>query len=405
MPTFTYKAQTEGGFPVSGTIEARSPSAAAIQLDSMGYLPISITEKKTFSFDDLIVRFERVRAEDLIFFTRQLLTVIKSGIPLLSGLKALEQQTENRKLKKVISIVCKDVDQGKSFSVALSRHPDVFPELYVNMIDAGEIGGTLDNVLERLILMLEFSRKTSSSLKAAMRYPLFVVIALCVAFGIVVTFVIPKFTVIFEQSTAKLPIPTRIMILLNFVVQNYWYYVLLGIVFLATAFYIYIRTESGRLNWHHLKLKIPILGQIFLKIYMSRFSSMLETLSRSGVAIDVALGVVSRTIGNEYIALKIREITEKVKEGRGITNALRESEVFPPLVIRMVFTGEEAGSLDDMLAEVTNYYEREIDYSVSRLSSYIEPILTVGLGLMVLFLALAIFMPWWDMIKVFRGGR
>ncbi|MBW1741403.1 MAG: type II secretion system F family protein [Deltaproteobacteria bacterium] len=405
MPTFTYKAQTEDGSPVSGTMEADSPPAVAAQLDSMGYFPISITEKKGFSFDDLVSRFERVKIEDLIFFTRQLLTITKSGIPLLSGLKALEQQTENKKLKHVISMIAKDVDQGKSFSSALAKYPDIFPELYVNMIEAGELGGTLDDILDRLIFTLEFNMKTSTNLKAAMRYPVFVVVSLCVAFGIVVTLVIPKFSVIFERSTMDLPAPTRIMLLLNFVVQTYWYYLLFGIGMVAIAFFIYIRQESGRLNWDHLKLRIPIVGPIFLKIYMSRFSSMLETLSRSGVSIDTALDVVSRTLGNAYLALKTREIAEKVRSGRGITDSLRESDIFPPLVVRMVFTGEESGSLDDMLREVTNYYEREIDYSVSRLSSYIEPVLTVGLGIMVLFMALAIFLPWWDMIKTFKVGR
>jgi len=386
-------------------MEADSPPAVAAQLDSMGYFPISITEKKGFSFDDLVSRFERVKIEDLIFFTRQLLTITKSGIPLLSGLKALEQQTENKKLKHVISMIAKDVDQGKSFSSALAKYPDIFPELYVNMIEAGELGGTLDDILDRLIFTLEFNMKTSTNLKAAMRYPVFVVVSLCVAFGIVVTLVIPKFSVIFERSTMDLPAPTRIMLLLNFVVQTYWYYLLFGIGMVAIAFFIYIRQESGRLNWDHLKLRIPIVGPIFLKIYMSRFSSMLETLSRSGVSIDTALDVVSRTLGNAYLALKTREIAEKVRSGRGITDSLRESDIFPPLVVRMVFTGEESGSLDDMLREVTNYYEREIDYSVSRLSSYIEPVLTVGLGIMVLFMALAIFLPWWDMIKTFKVGR
>lgn len=403
MPTFTYKAQTKDGYPVSGIMDANSPSAVATQLDSTGYLPISITEKKTFSFDDLSSKFERVRAEDLIFFTRQLLTIIKSGIPLLAGLKAIGQQTENKKLKNVISAIVTDVDQGNTLSGALSRHPKVFSELYINMIDAGEIGGTLNVTLERLISTLEFNRKTTANLKAAMRYPVFVVVALCVAFGVLVAFVIPQFAMIFERSTVELPMPTRIMILLNSVVQNYWYYLLFGTVFLAVAFFLYIRQESGRLNWDHLKLKTPVLGPIFLKIYMSRFCNMLETLSRSGITIVTALELVSRSVGNEYIALKIREIAEKVKSGRGITNPLKESEVFPPLVVQMIFTGEETGTLDDMLWEVSDYYEKEVDYSVSRVSSYIEPILTVGLGLMVLFLALAIFLPWWDMIKAFKS--
>jgi type II secretory pathway component PulF len=323
----------------------------------------------------------------------------------MSGLKALEQQTENKKLKNLISMVSEDVDRGKSFRDALSMHPQVFSELYVNMVGAGEIGGNLEEVLERLFFMLEFNRKTSANLKAALRYPVMILVSLCVAFVVIVTFVIPKFSVIFENSTVELPVPTRIMILLNFMVQNYWYYLLFGIGFLVIAFSMYIRREAGRVHWDRLKLKIPILGPVFLKICTSRFSKMLETLSRSGVSIITALEVVSRTVGNEYIAYKIRDIAEKIKGGSGISDSLRETGVFPPLVVQMVSTGEEAGALDDMLQEVTNYYETEIDYAVSRMSSLVEPILTVALGLMVLFMALAVFLPWWDMIRVFGGGK
>jgi len=403
MLTFTYKALTENGSSVKGTLEAESQPLAAMQLDAMGYVPISISEKKLSIFDDLGSRFEKVKAEDLIFFTRQLYTVNKAGISLLSGLKALEEQTENKKLKNILSMVAKDIDRGKSFSDSLSAHPEVFNELYVNMIEAGEIGGSLDEILERLIIMLEFSRKTSANLKAAIRYPVMVVVSLFVAFGVIITFVIPKFAVIFEASTVELPIPTRIMMLINFLVQNYWYYGLFIAGALVTAFFLYTRSESGKLQCDYLKLKIPILGNVFLKIYMSRFSSMLETLSRSGTSIVIALEVVSRTIGNAYIANKINGIAERVKTGKGITNSLKESKIFPPLVIQMVLTGEETGALDEMLAEITTFYEREIDYTVSRMSSYIEPILTVGLGIMVLFIALAIFLPWWDMMEAFKG--
>ncbi|MBA3017030.1 MAG: type II secretion system F family protein [Desulfobacteraceae bacterium] len=403
MPTYTYKALTADGSNVSGTVEADSQPLAAMQLDKMEYIPISISEKKGMFLDELALKLERVKIDDLIFFTRQLYTVIKAGIPLLAGIKALEQQTENKKLKKVLGIVAKDVDRGKSFSESLSVHPDVFSELFVNMIEAGEVGGSLEEILERLILMLEFTRKTNSNLKAAVRYPIMVVCSLFAAFGVIITFVIPKFAVIFEASTVELPIPTKIMMFINFLVQNYWYYGLLIAGSLITAFYLYTSREAGRLQWDFLKLKIPVLGDVFLKVYMSRFSSMLETLSRGGTSIVSALDVVSRTIGNEYIAQKIKAIAEQVKTGKGITNSLRESKIFPPLVLHMVLTGEETGALDDMLAEITSYYEREIDYTVSRMSSYIEPILTAGLGLMVLFIALAIFLPWWNMMEAFKG--
>ncbi|MGA1840792.1 MAG: type II secretion system F family protein [bacterium] len=404
MITFNYKAQTEDGSKISGTIVANSSNTAAIQLEELGYIPLSITEKKDGFLQNLDLAFLKVKAEDLIFFTRQLRTIIKSGIPLLSGLEAISEQTENKKLKKVISDVCCEVDQGNSLSSALSKYPRVFSDVYHNMVHTGEMGGNLKSILEQLILVLEFNRKTTDNLKSAMRYPLMVIIALCTAFFFLVTFVIPKFSKIFASSKMNLPFPTRIMIGTNYVVQNYWFLLIGGIGLGAILFCLYIRTETGQITWDRARLKIPILGPVFLKIYMSRFSYMLEALSRSGVPIVHALETVSGAIGNEYIAIKINEMAKKLNAGRKISDSVRESGIFPPLVYRMISTGEDTGTLDEMLHEVAEFYSGETEYTVSRLSSYIEPVLTIVLGIMVLFMALAIFLPWWDMIKVFRGG-
>lgn len=404
MANFTYKAQKEDGSKITGSIVASSSNAAAVQLEELGYIPIAINEKKERSLPDLNLFLTPVNAEDLIFFTRQLRTVVKSGIPLLAGLEAISEQTENSRLKKIISEICCEVDQGKSFSEALSKFPQVFSEVYRNMVYTGEMSGNLQNILERLILVLEFNRKTKDNLKAAMRYPLIVVIALCIAFSFLVTLVVPKFAKIFAGSQMDLPFPTRVLIGINYMVQNYWYYIIGGIVFGTIFLLLFIRNKSGRVAFDRTLLNIPILGPVFLKIYMSRFSYMLEALSRSGVPIVNALEIVSDTVGNEYIAGKVRGMAEKVNTGRRISDTIRESGVFPPLVYRMISTGEDAGSLDEMLHEVADYYAGETDYTVSRLSSYIEPVLTIALGLMVLFLALAIFLPWWDMIKVFKGG-
>ena len=404
MIRYTYKAHTEDGSKISGTITANSPNAAAAQLEDLGYIPISITEKKEYFIPFLDLASSQVKAEDLIFFTRQLHTITKSGIPLLAGLEAISEQTENKQLKKIISDLCREVDQGNSLSGALSKYPKVFSEVFQNMVYTGEMSGNLQSILERLILVLEFNRKTKDNLKAAMRYPLMVITALFTAFFFLVSFVVPKFSKIFASSKMNLPLPTRIMLGINYIIQNYWYLIIGGIAFGSLFFILHIRTKSGRLAWNRLLLKTPILGPVFLKIYMSRFSYMLEALSRSGVPIVNSLETVSGTIGNEYIATKVKEMAEKVNAGRKISDTIRESGIFPPLVYRMIATGEDAGSIDEMLHEVADYYAGETDYTVNRLSSYIEPILTVALGLMVLFIALAIFLPWWDMIKVFKGG-
>jgi type II secretory pathway component PulF len=404
MITFNYKAHTEDGSKISGTITANSTNAAATQLEELGYIPLSITEKKEGLIQNLDMAFLKVKTEDLIFFTRQLRTIIKSGIPILSGLEAISEQTENKKLKKIISEVCCEVDQGSSLSSALSKHPGVFSEVYRNMVYTGEMGGNLKSILEQIILVLEFNRKTTDNLKSAIRYPLMVIISLCTAFFFLVTFVIPKFSRIFQSSNMHLPLPTRILIVINYVVQNYWHILIGGIVLGAMFIYLFIRSRSGRIIWDRVRLKIPILGPVFLKIYMSRFSYMLEALSRSGVPIVQSLETVSGAVGNEYIAIKIKEMSKKLSAGRKISDSVKESGIFPPLVYRMISTGEDTGSLDEMLHEVAEFYSGETEYTVSRLSSYIEPVLTVALGIMVLFMALAIFLPWWDMIKVFKGG-
>lgn len=403
MPTFDYKAVTEDGVPVKGSLDAESESAAAGELYNRGLFPLSVKQKRDLLKKNIGL-LETVRIDDIVFFTRQLQAIVKSGLPLLTGLTAIEQQVENNRMKQAIADIRTDIDHGKRFSAALARHPKIFAEVYVNMVDMGEAAGNLDEVLPRIIRSLEFDRKTRTNLKAAMRYPMFVLIALSVAFAVLITQVVPKFAVIFAKSKVELPLPTRIILQIsNFAKENYYFMV--GIpVLMVLLFIVYTRTKSGRTNFDHLKMKFPIFGPIFVKIYASRFSSTIETLIRTGISIDVALEITARNVGNAYIALKIHDITEKVKKGLGLARSLQESGIFPPLVLQMVATGEESGSLDDLLVEVTEYYEREVDYTVSRISAYIEPILTVGLAFMVLFVALAIFLPMWDSARVMRSG-
>jgi type II secretory pathway component PulF len=406
MSKFTYKARNEAGRLVTGEMEADTRKAVLEYLDGIGLLPTLVSEIKarSLSLDRYFGRRERVKQDDLIFFTRQLQTVVKAGIPLIAGLKALEEQSEDPVLKRIISEVSQDITKGKSFSEALASHKGVFSELFVSMIRAGELGGVLDDVLGRLIGLLEFQMRTKEMVKAAMRYPMMVVGTLLVAFAVIITFVIPKFADIFKQAKVELPLPTKIMLLINDLVQGYGPLLLLIIAGCVIGVVMYIRSSKGRRNWDRVKLRIPLIGQILLKITMSRFANMFENMIRSGVPIMRTLEIVSRTVGNEYVAEKIVEISSKVEKGRGISKPLRDSGIFPPLVIHLISTGEETGSLEEMLREVSVHYDREITYSVSRLSAWIEPILTAGLSVMVLFLALAVFMPWWNMMGAMKGG-
>lgn len=411
MSTFSYRARDEKGALIKGTIDADSQRAVYSHLDNLGLIPVAVAEEKgsaggagSSSLQSFLKGYQKVKHDDLIFFTRQLQTIVKAGIPLISGLKALEEQTMNARLKDIIKEIYQDIDKGNSFSDALSKHNSVFPEIYVSMVRAGEIGGVLDDVLERLCTTLEFQMKTKEMLKTAMRYPVMVVSALIAAFIVVITFVIPKFAVIFKGANMELPFPTRVMLFINDISQEYGL-IILGVIILMIVFFIlYIRTEKGLLNYDRFKLKIPFIGQILLKISMSRFANMFENMVRTGVPIIRTFEIVARTVGNQYIANKIVEIGLKVEKGKGITKPMKEAQIFPPLVMHMMSTGEDTGSLEEMLGEITRHYDREITYSIGRLSSWIEPILTAGLSIMVLFLALAIFLPWWNMMGAMKGG-
>lgn len=412
MTTYTYKARDETGKLLTGIMEADNQRAVSMQLSNIGLYPVYVSEAKSFkdkifkdiAFGKAIGGIGRIKYDDLIFFTRQLQTIIKAGIPLIAGLKALEEQTTKAALKEAIKEMYEDIDSGKGFSDAMAKHRRIFPEVYISMVRAGEIGGVLDDVLGRLALMLEFQMKTKEMLKSAMRYPMMVVMSLIGAFFVLVTFVIPRFVPLFKASKLELPLPTRILLFINDMVQSYGSYIMVISGALLAGTFLYIRTDAGRLIWDRLKLKVPIIGNIILKNSMSRFANMFENMIRSGVPVIKALEIVSKTVGNRYLSLKIDEVSQKIERGKGISKPLKDTGIFPPLVIHLVSTGENTGSLEEMLNEVSTHYDREVTYSVSRLSAWIEPILTVGLSIMVLFMALAIFMPWWNMMSVLRGG-
>jgi type II secretory pathway component PulF len=406
MTAFAYRARDERGLLVTGNMEAASKRDVFVQLDNMGLLPVSAAEsrKTTFAIDAFLMRFQRIKDDDLIFFTRQFQTIIRSGIPMVSGLRALQEQTNNERLSVAIKTVGQDIDKGQSLSDALSRHKGIFSELYVGMVRAGELSGNLEEVLERLSGVLEFQMKTKEMLKSAMRYPVFVVVTLAIAFVILVNVVVPKFAPIFKSSKVALPLPTQILLFINDIFQKYTVVAIVVGFVLALSFLLYKRTAIGTYTIDRFKLWVPLIGEIILKICMGRFAFILENMVRAGIPIIKTLDIVSRSIGNEYVAEKVREIAVSIEKGKGISKPLKDAKIFPPLVIHLVATGEETGSLEEMLHEVSVHYDREVIYSVARLAAWIEPALTVGLAGMVLFLALAIFMPWWDMMRAMRGG-
>ena len=409
MPVFHYKARDKFGALFTGDIDTVSRDAVAVQLDSLGYLPVLIEEQTSnlFSPDSLtnfLARLQPITLQDLIIFTRQLATLVAAGLPFITSFDALTQQTEHKRFKKIIIQVQNEVEAGRSLSDALAKHPTVFNDLYVNMVKAGEAGGVLDEMLDRLASLAEHEAEIRARIKAATRYPKIVILTLVVAIVILVSFVVPRFAAMYANFKAQLPLPTRILIAISYISQHYWYWVVGFVILGVWGFKKYVNTPQGRLQWDGFKLKVPVFGMIFLKAALSRFTRVFATLNRSGLPILQTLEIVAKTVNNVVISGVIDNIRDSARQGRGLIQPMRVSGIFPPVVIQMMAIGEETGKMEEMLMKVSQYYDRDVDYSIKNLSTTLEPLLLVLIGGVVLFLALAILMPWWNMINVMKGG-
>ena len=393
------------GKSIAGAIDAPNMQMAGERLYQLGYFPITVEEEShTGSFDISAIwrRFRKVKLEELIFFSHQLSTLYKAGLPLLTGLGSLAEQTDNKKLKPILEAVRGQIEGGSTLFEAMSKYPEVFPQVYINMVRAGETSGRLGESLTRFITLAEREIKTRQRVKEATRYPKIVMASLAIAFGILIAFVIPRFAEIFAQFKTTLPLPTRVMIQINRIFHTYWYLVCAALAGIPLLIRNYLRTEKGRYSWDRWKIRIPVFGPLLLKISLSRFTFTFVMLNRSGIPILQTLEITASTMNNAHLAQSITEIMGKVKEGRNLSDALKESGKFTPLVIQMVAVGESSGTLDEMLMRITEYYDVEADNAIKKLSTYIEPAMVLFLGVIVLFLALAVFLPWWNMAALFR---
>jgi len=404
MPLFEYKAINDIGKTITGTMEASFASAVSEYLDSQNFVPIKITEKKKTSFNiNLINTKKKVKVEEQIIFTKQLVTLLKAGVPIISSLESLIEQTGNPTLGEVLTQIYHDVEGGSSFSDALKKHPAIFDELYVNSVRAGETGGVLDQVLERLGMLMSYEQEMKAKIKGATRYPIIVICGITIGFAVLMTVVVPKFVDLFASTGARLPLPTKILMGISEVFKGYWWAMLIGAVGIVVFSINYVKTTKGRYNWDKIKLKIPVFGNLFLKTAMSRFAHMFETLNKSGLPILQTMEIVSKTIGNVIIAEALDQVGQGIEKGKGIAKPLQESKLFPPLVVRMVAVGEQSGSLDEMLRNVSEHYDTEVNYLIQNLVTMIEPILTVTIGAIILLLALGIFLPMWEMMNAVGG--
>ncbi|MDP3049643.1 MAG: type II secretion system F family protein [Thermodesulfovibrionales bacterium] len=404
MPTYSYKVRNQTGEIISGVIDAPTTDAVAEQLFSKGYTPIRIEAEEEIksTFEQGWQIFDRVKDEDLIVFSRQLATLVTAGISFIRSLDTLAEQTKSRKLRRIIEEIRKEVEGGSSFSDALAKFPKVFSTLYISMVKVGEEAGVLDDILNRLSSLLEHDATTRARVKAATRYPVIVVISMIIAFLVLTTFVVPKFASLYQSAKVELPFPTQVLIFLNKAIRTYWPLLIASVAGVIFAFRGYIRTPSGRWNLDKFKLRVPIIGSVVEKTVMSRFSRIFSTLYSSGIPMLHALDIVAGTLGNIIIARAVEVIKESVREGKGLAVPMASTMVFPPMVTQMVAVGEETGALEDMLTKVADYYDLEVEYAIKNLSTTLEPVLLVFLAGGILFLALGIFLPIWDMMKVMK---
>ena len=405
MPTFKYRVRDRTGKGIEGKIEAPTLQLAGDELHRLGYLPISLEKAENaplFDLSDWMNQFKKVRLEDVVVLSQQISTLYKAGLPLLTGLSNLKDQIENKTLQKVLGEVCRDIEAGNPLFASMAKHPKVFSTIYINMIRAGETSGKLGESLDRFVTLADRELKTHQRLKEATRYPMIVIFSVAIAFLVLIVFVIPRFAATFAQFNAPLPLPTRVMIGMNKIFQTYWYLVLGGLLGISIFTKRYLQTVNGRHLWDKIKIRIPVLGPLFLKIGLSRFSNTFGMLNQSGIPILQALEITSTTVDNVLLSQSIESVRQKVRGGSSLTEALKESGRFPPLVIQMISIGESSGTLDEMLTRVTDYYDIEVDNAMKKLPTYIEPALTLVLGGVVLLLALAVFLPWWNMASLFK---
>jgi type IV pilus assembly protein PilC len=407
MPeTFQYKVKDKNGKLVEGSLEAENAQLVVSKLRSMGYVPIEIQQSGGGASLQRELKIpglsDRVSLKEVAVFSRQFATMINSGLSLLRSLNILAEQTESKSLAEIVSQVRMDVEKGSSLSQAMAKHPKAFGRLYVSMVRAGEVGGALDSVLLRLADTIEKQVELRRKVKSAMTYPLVVAILVLTIVTAMLLFVIPMFQGIYKQLGGTLPAPTQLLINISNVCRKLWYMIFLGEIGAAIAFRRWINSEEGRKQWDAIKLKVPIFGKLVRKTALARFSRTLSALVRSGVPILESLDIVAETAGNHVVANAVRETQAAVKRGDPLSRKLEEHPVFPPMVVQMMAVGEETGALDEMLDKIADFYDQEVEATVNALTSLIEPILIVVMGVCVGGMIISLYLPMFNIIKLIK---
>ncbi len=392
MAEYLYKATTLSGQTVEGSMEGKDEETVVQSLHQLGYIPIRIdsTQAKApgFRISSLLPR--RVGVKDLFTFTQELSTLISAGLPLDRSLHILGTLTENERLKEALKEVVKRIEGGSSLSDALGNHPRIFPKLYVNLLRAGESGGFLEATLSRLAQYLQTTKEVRDQLISVMIYPLILTFVMGISVTILITFVIPRFTKIFSDMGGTIPLPTQIVIAFSKIITGYWWAGLGVLVLIYLGLKMYKKDDERRWRWDRFKLKWVAIGDLIKKIEVARFSRTLGTLLQSGVSILPALNLVKEISQNSAISRSIAHIHDRLREGKGISKSLEETDAFPPLAVHMIGVGEETGRLDEMLIKVAEAYELNVQTTVKRVVSLLEPLIILIMGGIVFFIVVSI---------------
>src|SRR5919106_1620702 len=400
MATYAFKALDLAGASTKGEMEAGDKQAVAAQLRSKGLIVHDIEEQKPANAGDLLARFRKVKADDLVIATRQLSTMVNSGMSLLRALYIIEEQTENDKLREIWVDVRKDVEAGLALSDALKKHPDMFNDLYVAMVQAGETGGILDQTLVRVADQLEKDAALRRQIKAAMIYPSLIGGFAIVVLVALVTFLVPVFEKIFDDFGGDLPAITKFTVWLSHMFTQRWYVMIAVIVGTIWAFRYWKRTDRGRIQWDRIKLKLPVkIGDIVQKVALARFSRTFSGLIAAGVPMLEAIDITGRTSGNRVVEMAMDDVRESVKRGGSLTQPMMAvPEAFPVMVTQMIGVGEETGALETMMSKIADFYEEQVAAAVKALTSILEPIMIVVVGAIVGFIVISMYLP---MFKVY----
>jgi len=403
MPAYIWKGVNRKGKKKKGEIEAESENFVRLTLRRQGIEPTKIKPKPKDLFENVKFLQPRVTEKDIVVMTRQFATMIDAGLPLVQCLEILYSQQDNRTFKRILKEIKEDVEEGSTFADALKQHPEVFDDLFVNLVAAGEIGGILDIILNRLAAYIEKASKLKKRVKGAMTYPIVVMVIAVLVVAVILIFVIPVFQSMFADFGKALPVPTQIVVAMSNFVKNNILYMIVALVLFIFAFRRFYRTEKGRALVDNLVLKAPVFGMLIRKVAVAKFTRTLGTMISSGVPILDSLEIVAATAGNKTIEEAIRETRQSISEGRTIAEPLADSEVFPSMVVQMISVGEATGALDTMLGKIADFYDDEVDAAVDALTAMLEPFMMVFLGGTIGGLVVSMYLPIFQMAGAVGG--